>query len=151
MCVVVLCAPIIIFLLMWTSRSGKSSFWSPSLICISYLQYYNLEVGCLSLYSGHFPTSFSQVVGVGMFDQVLSSSWYSLETGHLPLFSLPLAIWLQAQAIPCHSICSCLYTSKVTFILCWQPMDKPSLCCQCSASLWDAASHLVVVIGEGIL
>ena len=38
-------------------------------------------VGCLSLHSGHFLTSFLQVVGVGPLNQVLSSFWYSLGTG----------------------------------------------------------------------
>ena len=43
---------------MWTSHSGKSSFWSPSMICISYFNITILQswVGCLSLHSGHFLT-----------------------------------------------------------------------------------------------
>ena len=33
-------------------------------------------------------------------------------------------------------------------LLCWQPIDKPSLCGQCSASLWDETNTVGVARSE---
>ena len=70
-------SPIVVFMfiylfLIWTFHSGKSSFWSPSMICISLKQCFILKSsdGCLSLHSEH-SWHLSQVVGVGPLEHVI--------------------------------------------------------------------------------